>query len=92
MTFTFRKFGRVVNVLSSGSPTTAVKTNAYVGSVTLASAYRPVASYITYTLVSADKSVQVNISTAGVFQYGYSSEELATSSVLRASFTYIAAS
>lgn len=92
VTFVFRKYGRVVVVTSSGTPTNAVATNAYAGQVTVANDFKPVATEIQYALCTGTISCQINLSTAGVFQYGYASQQISTSSNVRMGFSYISES
>ena len=82
------RFGKVVLVSSSGTPTNPIPTNAYAGSTTIASQYR--ASYIAYVLVSSSVGMQVNIASDGTFQYGYASSQVSSGNV-RVSFGYITA-
>lgn len=91
ITFTFRKYGRVVIVTSSGIPTSPIPTNASAGNVTIADKYRPVAAAICHVMATNSIAFQMNIGTSGMFQIGYAEEALSGANV-RVCMTYISAS
>ena len=84
----FSRFGKVVMVVSYGTPTNAIPTDAYAGSDTIASQYRPSGGYVAYVQATNQAVMQVNIASTGTFQYGYASSQIVTANV-RTSFSYI---
>ena len=86
----FTKVGRVVTVVSYGAPTSPVTTNAVAGSANVGSSFLPIATTIAYIVATSGITMQVSLSTTGVFSYGYTSSQIASGNI-RCSFCYIAA-
>lgn len=90
VTFEFRKYGRVVCVISSGTPTSAITTTGYAGSETLDARLKPAGTFIVHITAIAGVTMQVNIGQAdGNFTYGIASSTIGTSSNIRCCFSYI---
>lgn len=79
--FTFSKYGRLVIVTSSGTPTSPITTNAYVGDMTFDDRFKPAAGVIVHVLATKGIGMQVNIRSSGTFTYGFASSQIGSSNV-----------
>ena len=93
VSFAFRRIGRIITVVSSGTPTNAVVVGADAGSATVSDEFKPVVAVTARVTAAqaANQSIQVSIGTNGTFSYGYPSADISTSSNIRCTFTYISA-
>lgn len=90
VTFEFEKYGRVIVVMSSGTPTVAVPTNAYAGSEQLDPKYKPIVSYNAKVAATGSTNMQVSITAnTNTFQYGYAGTQIPTTTNIRCTFAYI---
>lgn len=71
ITFRFRKFGRLVVVTSSGTPTTPIPTDAYMTSVAVDNFYKPSIDTIINTSVTTTQSCQFYLGTNGNLTLGF---------------------
>lgn len=90
ITFVFRRTGRVVSVVSGGTPTTAIPTDSYAGSVTVDTQYRPINQVVLYVTATNTANMQINLATDGTFRIGFASTAISGTAV-RCNFTYITA-
>lgn len=90
VTFVFVKYGRVVIVTSSGTPTVAVPTNDYAGSQQLDIKFKPIDSYNAKVPATGTTNMQVSITVSTcTLQYGYAGVQIPTTTNIRCTFAYI---
>ena len=89
VSFVFRRYGRIVIVVASGTPTQAIPTDSYVGSITIDEEYRPIANTVLYAALPAGETMQINMSAAGEFKYGFASAVIPTTRNVYHTFSYI---
>ena len=92
VTYIFRKMGRIVNVISSGTCTAAMPMSTYTGGIVqVASAYYPLTGTVINAQATNTTAAQFNLSGAGELQVGWPGSEIPAGSTIRMSVTYISA-
>lgn len=90
--YAFRKWGRVVTVVSSGTCTADIGTGAPpTSAVQVGEKYRPLYGKIFYTQATATTAVQFNLDSGGYLNIGYAGTTIPAGSTIRMSVTYISA-
>lgn len=93
VSFTFRKFGRVIIVTTSGSNTSQLATNALLGTeAAISDDLLPLATEIRYFPVTGTVNAQFSLSAAGEFKVGYPSATMPANTTWRGTISYFSAS